>query len=289
MQGIGTNKGIFAKLENAQHLVYEGELFAGAPVAEYWNLGELLPMFGLEGIETYKNESTLRGVFYEHTPPRIKSQKPEKMERLFSDNVHIIADKKDFDAEMSRYACWTLVKEIDGCSPMEFYQEYFLAPNSSFETIHFNARATSRIALRDFEKKYQKQLSGIVYKFHGNYSVLNREITQWFFGNLNAADIQYHYHLNESKPLADYMNDRLLDAYGRLLQSIVNKYDESDGVRTYNMLRNIAYRESVAARRNFMFGKPENNFETSSIADVERQLKKRESEFAQQYINSKVR
>ncbi|MBO7508838.1 MAG: hypothetical protein J6T57_00990 [Alphaproteobacteria bacterium] len=291
MQGIATNKKIFDKLNAAQHLIYEKELFTTTPVAEYWCMSDLLPMFDLDVADafSYKSPYTLKEIFYANAPKDVKSKNPDKMAALFENNVNIHADANKFDADLSRFMSWALIREIAKHKPTEIYQVYFMFPGNNFETVHENARALARIRLRDFEKDYYKQLSGIINNLKANYSIVNREIKTCFFGGMSAADIKDECKLPWNAKLLDYMNDRLLYAYGNLLKTIVKRYDSEPGIKTDKTLQNIARNESIYARQNFIFKKPENNFETSSIAAVEKWYNQEKSKFAKKWIYARVR
>lgn len=282
---------IFNKLNSAYNVVYEYELFT-TPVFEYWNLTDILSTVENVNPNTFKNSYTLNCVFRESIPARLRIKKPEKIIQLTNENIHIINAEKKFDAEMSRYACWALMKQI-GDSAI-FQQEYFLHPNCTFETVIDNARQTQRIVLRNFLAKYEKQLSGILGKFNkdhqynaANYSGLRREIISGLFDGKCAYEIKLIHRLPETKPLTDYMNNYLLSIYGNLLKNIVNTWDNLPGIKTYTNLREIAQKMTINTRKQFARGNPINNFEMASINEVIKQRSIREYEFAKQYMNTK--
>lgn len=275
-------KEIFNMLNASYHATYEYELFTDRPRYDYWKLTDVLRTVPGVPPVTYRNKFTLRAVFDAHTPKRLFPKNPDKSSAIFDSNVYIF-DWKKFDAELSRYACWTLMKEIAKETPTEFQQEYFMNPNGDFADIFANASAAARIRLRATVADYQRQLSGIIGRLTGNQSVLMREMYSWLFPNDKISDIQMRYRMNESKPLADYMNARLLYAYGLLLKKIVNRWDGLVGIRTYSQLRDIVRQESVLMRREFC-GLPEHNFDMSSIANVEQWRSAREYEFAKKCI-----
>lgn len=278
-----TKQEIFNMLNSSYHAIYEYELFTDRPY-DYWKLTDVLQTVpGIPPV-TYRNKFTLRAVFDAHTPKRLFPKNPDMATKTFDNNVYVF-DWKKFDAELSRYACWTLMKEIGKNVPTEFHQEYFMHPDGTFADIWANASATARIRLRAVVADYQHQLSGIVARLTGKQSALMREIQALVFGNISISDIQMNYKMNENKPLADYMNAHLLHAYGNMLKNIVNRWDSLMGIRTYTQLREIARQESAAMRRKF-YGLPEQHFDMSPINKIEQWRNAREFEFAQKYMNA---
>ncbi len=270
------------------------------PTIEFWKLSSLFQTIDGLNAEPYKSTITLDNLVRAYTPNKMKEKNPERMSKMASQHFRVLDDKK-FDAELTRFAAWALFKEIGKTKPTIFHQEYFLAPNNTAAMeIYKNALQTARIGLRDNVRKYQKQLNGIMNKLHAqnkHYAELNREMTKWLFGNLNAADIQYEYKLPDNKPLADFMNAHLLAAYGNALENIVHKWDFEVPAREYSILRGVAYNEMIAARKDMQkkFGNPEHNFVRSvynsgvSVDEVEKWHNKREFEFARAHLNDHVR
>lgn len=269
------------------------QIAAGAN--DFWKLSELLnTVDGLNG-EPYKSTITLDNAVRAYTPNKLKENNPERMSKLASGHFRVI-DDKNFDAEVSRFAAWALVKEIGKSKPTIFHQEYFMTPNpnTSIIDLYRLTNQAERIGLRSDVRKYQKQLNGIMNKLRAHnqhYAELNREMVKWLFGNLNAGDIREEYRLHENKPLADFMNAHLLAAYGTALKNIVYKWDFEAPAREYSILRGIVYNEMIAAREDMKkkFGRPEVNFDRASVDEVEKWHNKREFEFAKKYINTKVR
>ena len=271
----------------------DGKIAVGAN--DFWKLSDLLTTVeGLNG-EPYKSTITLDNVVRAYTPNKLKEKNPERMSKLASEHFRVV-DDKNFDAEVSRFAAWALVKEIGKGKPTIFHQEYFMTPNSHTTVIDLYklTNQTARIDLREDVKKYQKQLNGIMNKLHAHdkhYAELNREMVKWLFGNLNSGDIRYEYRLPENKPLADFMNVHLLFAYRNALKNIIHKWDFDAPAREYGVLRGIVYNEMIAAREEMKrkFGNPEKSFDTISVDEVTKWHNKREFEFAKKYINVKVR
>ena len=200
------------------------QIAAGAN--DFWKLSELLnTVDGLNG-EPYKSTITLDNAVRAYTPNKLKENNPERMSKLASGHFRVI-DDKNFDAEVSRFAAWALVKEIGKSKPTIFHQEYFMTPNpnTSIIDLYRLTNQAERIGLRSDVRKYQKQLNGIMNKLHAHnqhYAELNREMVKWLFGNLNAGDIREEYRLHENKPLADFMNAHLLAAYGTAIRDTVS-------------------------------------------------------------------
>lgn len=268
----------------------------GAEIAErahdFWKLSDILVTVNSINAEPYLSTITLDNIIREYTPKGLKEKNPARMSRLAASHFHVL-DGDEFDAELSRFAAWALVKEIGKQRPTTFHQEYFINPNAGILDIYNNTNQTARIGLREIVSKYQKQLDGIMKRLRAQnnqqYAEMKREMYTWLF-KCSATDIRKKYHLPESKPLADFMNAYLLRAYIRALRNIIAKWDNGS-VRDYSGLRGAIYNEMVAARDSLTkkFARPENSIQPNSVAQVEQWRKERELQFAQNYINTYVR
>lgn len=278
-------KQIFDTLNASHHEAYEYELFTGNP-EYYWTLKNVLrTASNIEPVK-YRNLYTLRAAFNLHTPQRAMPKTPEKIAAAFADNIRVF-NIKMFDAELSCYACWALMKEIANETPTEFQQEYFMHPTSTYDDIYYRSKAAARIRLRKKVKQYDSQLSGILHRQPVNQNDFRRKVYKWLFNDTNTSELRRDYKMNETKPLTDYMNAWLLNAYWKMLKNIVNRWDSLTGPRNPEQLYNIAYQEAINARNSFYNSVPENNFDITPINQVEQERKKRELEFAKQCLQIK--
>lgn len=263
-----------------------------ASAHDFWKLSDILVTVNGINTDPYRSTITLDNIIREYTPKKLKEKNPARMSRLAASHFHVL-DGDEFDAELSRFAAWALVKEIGKQHPTTFHQEYFINPNAGILDIYSNTNETARIGLREVVSKYQKQLDGIMKRLRANngiqYADMKREMYTWLFKS-SATDIKKKNHLPENKPLADFMNAYLLRAYIRALRNIIAKWDNGT-VRDYSGLRGAIYNEMVAARESLTkkFARPENSIKPNSVAQVEQWRKNREFQFARNYINVYVK
>lgn len=272
------------------------ELAPGAEIAErahdFWKMSDILLTVNGINSEPYRSTITLDNIIREYTPKGLREKNPARMSKLAASHFHVL-DGDEFDAELSRFAAWALVKEIGKQHPTTFHQEYFINPNAGILDIYSNTNETARIGLREVVSKYQKQLDGIMKRLRANngiqYADMKREMYTWLFKS-SATDIKKKNHLPENKPLADFMNAYLLRAYIRALRNIIAKWDNGT-VRDYSGLRGAIYNEMVAARESLTkkFARPENSIQPNSVVQVEQWRKNREFQFARNYINVYVK
>ena len=283
------NQEIFDTLSSNRKINYEYELFTDGG-AEYWSLNDFLELLKSDtdiyvNPKTYKDLFTLKEVFRAHTPYRLKAGKPEKMERLFANNVHPTKN----DVELSRYACWTIVKEIGQNKPSEFYQEYFIHPDCDFQTINTKAYYSATILLHKRLSNYKNQLNGIIKHFTSQRSYFadfHSNLLAWFAPYINKYELYENCHIPFNASLPDYMNPialkRFTDAHANIITQFDNLPHEQ---QSYDRLYTIAHREMISAnaiayhqdnlRRDYM------KFDRYPFTEIEKQRKNYEMAFAQ--------
>lgn len=190
---------------------------------EYWLLSDLLDIVNITDKEKYTNDVSLCNAFYGATPKQLQPKKPAAMTELQKQHIY----KLDGNAELSRYACWTLLKEMESDTPTTFFQTYYMMPNATLKYLNEATNEINRIALRKDVAKYQKQMAGIMKSFKVKrgqyYADLNNLMVRWLFGNLNSGDIRNEYNIAPNKPLADYMSDKLLRTYANAMKNIIDE------------------------------------------------------------------
>jgi hypothetical protein len=268
---------------------------------ECWLASDLAKIVNVTDDEKYMDDISLCNAFYGATPKKFQPHNPNAMTELKKQHIYRLDNN---DVELSRYACWTLLKDMESEIPTTFFQTYFLIPNATLQYLNQATDAMNRISLRQTVAKYQKQMAGIMKSFKVKqgkyYANLNNLVARWLFGNLKSNDIRDEYNIYQNKPLADYMNDKLLATYATALKKIIDTWDNDAPSHEYTTLYGIIYNEMTSARKNFQFGRPEDNFvfklnkinkkkQPISVHDVEKWKKMRESEFTKKYITEKVR
>lgn len=274
---------------------------------EYWPLGALLNMFSPIDKSKYTSQITLNSVLTDNTPKELAPKNSKDISELI--NRHIYIPNNSNDIELSRYACWILMKEME--TNTTFFQEYFMNPNASLTDINKASYHTTRILLRTKLTKLNTQLNGILHSVGANHSsqfaTYNREKTEALFGNKAKVNLIKNGHLlpNVNIPkcdtlatpsnthLSDYMNANLLYMYISAIQNIISKWDELNYTyRNYPTLRNITYNELNRTRRTFIKkyeSTPEENLSSYGLKTIEYNQRMRELEFARKYINSHIK
>ena len=261
---------------------------------EYWALPDLLKT--VRGFDTafFNNAFKLDAIIRANTP---KGLKPGSIDTHI--NVRMRGVKAEI--ELSRYACWTLMKEIGKSAPTVFQQEYFLNPDKNLREICAAVREPGRIPLREKATKLEKQLHGIANRFITKttptqmrskyHAELNSYIARCLYGGIyaNVNDIKQSNHIPLKAALSDYMNFELLTAYCNALENIIAIWDKTAMPKTHETLRSIVYNEMTQARTLFNRGRPEQNFSQTPISKIQKLQAARELEFAKKYINVKVK
>lgn len=261
---------------------------------EYWVLTDVLR--SVRGIDPqfFNNALKVDAIMRANTPKKLN---PGPIDA----HINVKMTGVQASIELSRYACWTLMKEIGKSVPTVFQQEYFLNPGKKLGEICAAVREPGRIPLRERATKLEKQLHGILGKlikpgtptqFASKYhSELNSYIARNLYGNVysNVQDIKFHNHIPPKAALCDYMNYDLLSAYCNALENIIEIYDnQPDTRKTFETLYKIIYNEITQARTLFVPGRPEQSFSKTPVCEIQKLQTMRELEFAKRFINVKL-
>ena len=268
---------------------------------EHWLLSDLMKIINITTQDKFNDNVTLCNAFYGATPNKLQHKTPKKISDLYNQHIYKLDNN---DVELSRYACWTLLKGATHEIPTTFFENYFILPNANLQYLNKATIEINRIELRKSVAKYHTQMAGIMRSFkvkHGQYYAdLNNLMVRWLFGNLNSGDIRNEYNIAPKKPLADYMNEKLLTTYANAMKNIIDTWDNHAPSHEYTTLYGIIYKEMTDARSKFKFGRPEENFDFKlnpnnkkknpiSVYDIEKWKKFIEMQFAKKYIKEKVR
>ncbi len=297
------DKNIFNTLNSTRHATREYTCLSiwpndipnqktNVPTREFWFLGDVLGTVKNLDTETYQYQSTIGNILREYAP---KEMLPNEKFKLFDKHIYVInVGAEKLTAEISRYAAWAIMKEIEKHNDTTFHQEYFLSPNPKLEQVFNHTRHISRITERDRVKKYQKTINGIL----GNdLHALPTYIASFYnnlyahlFGGTPIQSIQKYYHISDNRPLADYMNAELITEFGTALEKAVTRYHNIPH-KNYDNLYQITTQEMKALRKLFIdkHDTPESNICTVSSDDVKADRTKREQAFVKKYVYEKVR
>lgn len=276
---------------------------------EHWNLSDILDIVKPGDREFFSKPLTLEMAISENTPKEFANKNNSE---LIYGHMRPILDNSDM--ELSRYAAWALVKAISKTKPTEFYQMYFmssvLTPDDSLVNIYEKSLTASRIRLRNEVRPLNNQLNGIFSSLNPgkrHYAIFHNEKRAQLFGKGKDKDqiIRQRKLLpNVQEPkdgtlanaqrieFENYMNARLLYAYIRALNLIIEKWDDHPRSHCYEYLRGITMRAMDGINADFRrHGIPSaiGNLSPYGIKTIEFQLKQAETKFAKKYIDRKVR
>ncbi len=262
---------------------------------EYWNMADILNITKPDNNAYFQSPIGLETILTQNTPWKLINRTPIN---LTPDHVLYSIN----NIELSRYACWTLCKEIEHNRKTTFFQEYFLNPNATFDTIMAHTLQSTRIPLRNRASTLNTQLNGILNSLGPNkeqFANFNREKMEWLFNNRPKAHViktcKLMPNIKKPKPntyaipsrtnLLDYMGVNLLIAYINAMQKIITQWDSTNPKsRCYTTLRDITYNAiksipTISTTQMCQTG-------TNTIMAIQQA---RESEFAKKYINEKIR
>ncbi len=270
---------------------------------EYWMLNDLLDIVQPADRDFYTAPLTLEIALSKNTPKPFAKQNNGQLPQN-----HTYYNDEKSDTELTRYAAWALVKEIGKKSPTTFFQEYFLNPKQPLEYISRKASQTERLVLRAQSKELTKQLNGIFYSLGAgsrHFAEFNQQKMKWLFYGKTKKDLVSYYKLlpNIANPkpdtianptsvnLQDYMNVRLLTAYIKAMKKIIAQWDEHPNLHDYQYLSDITYNaiKSLCIEFSCHDTSTLGNLTRYGTNTIEHWQRVRETEFAKNYINKKIR
>ncbi|MBE6461959.1 MAG: hypothetical protein E7006_03935 [Alphaproteobacteria bacterium] len=307
-----TNDIIFNKLNEGRHTtaatLQQLDMFSDIPTptnttpTEYWYYSDLHNLFGETSFPTtpapkkaqlhtwqkmyapqVSSTTTQTNLYNSHTEITYRS--------FFLGGTHF---KNAQDIKLSRYACWCLSRNNPS---LAFARAYFLAPvitpNATLKDIQNYSYQISRIHLRETLKQYEKNLAGILNRYHADFSRFNHSMTMGFFYGYSANDLKNHYNIpsRNNDPLANYMGCFSLYARINALHKTIYRFNTSP-VKNAETIYSILHQELIQERVNMLKKHgiaPEQDIHSTSVTKVESQLKQTEKEFIKKFANQKLR
>jgi len=271
---------------------------------EYWALNDLAKIIDVPDKNFLVNPLTISMALSQNTPGELAKQNNNELMQN-----HVRPIKENSDLELSRYAAWTLVKEIGKTAPTTFFQEYFINPGKHASDICNMSWQTERIELRNRVAKLNDQLDGIFNSLNPtaqHFAAFNHQRTEWLFNRSTKTKIIKECKLlpNVQKPnkdklatpsrtqLYDYMNVRLLKAYINAAETIIKKWDANPKLHNYFALRDMTYLALHSICVDFWCNgatSPIANLCHYGVKSVEQWQKEREIAFAKKYIEKHIR
>ncbi len=193
------------------------------------------------------------------------------------------------DLKLTRLAAWSVSCQHPS---MLFARMFFLFPGATYNQVLDETIRFARIRQRKESISLDKAIAGIVKKYGGDYRICHNLINRAFFYGLDAAHIKEAHGLpDNSAPLTDYLNANALAARNLAIHKAISEFNTSP-IKNINIFHELLYKHvtdgRVALLRKTNKG-PENNIEKERIGKLESKLKKIETGFIRNNIDSKLR
>lgn len=306
-----TQQIIFDKLNETRHTTchtQQLDIFQNTPTphpsVEYWHYSDLHNLFGELDFPTNPRPHKAQSHTWEciYTPEKahnttdvkntLYQQHAQTTEHsFFLNGTHF---QKAQDLKLSRYACWCLSRNNP---TLTFARTYFLAPvlmeTPTLKKIHDYSYQFSRIHLRETLKQYERNLSGILNKYHADFSRFNHSTTMAFFYGYSAKDLKERYNIPvlSNDPIANYMGAASLYARIVALATTINRFNASatkNADTIYSILNQELINQRVQMLKNYGIA-PEQDIYKTSAAKVQSKLKAAEKQFIAKYKDQKLR
>ena len=275
--------------------------------SQYWLFSDLYNLFGPIYVGDHSNiinttATSINLSNFEKLPKKNAAKEPRapNFHTFFSDHVvsivndydikepqgKIIKRKNGQDARLSRYACWTLLKQWPN---MIFAQLYFMMPDATFEQVYNAAYKFSRIYHRTELAQAEKIVNGIAYKHNADMRQFNNFMHRAFFYTTDIDKIKYAYGINGT--IFDYMGSQSLMARHQALNIAINHHNTCNKM-PFESFINILSAELIKSRVKMIqrTGRaPEADISQKSVGRVASELKKMEREFINKFAFQSLR
>lgn len=273
---------------------------------EYWLFSDLYNIFGYSYMGAHQNiTDTIRSTIKFSDFQKLPIKNSENVLRapdfynFYTGHATLIVNNYDIggpngiirkqngpDAKLTRYACWSIMKQW---SNMIFPQLYFIMPNTEFNTLYDAAYKFSRIHQRDELARAEKTVNGIAYRNNANMRQFNAAMHRAFFYTTDLDSIKDAYDIHGT--IFDYMGARSLMARQNALNEAIQKFNTNPKM-SFRTFSDILYQELVNSRVKMIRNtnrSPENDISHKSISKLSRELKGMEQVFINKYAFQSLR
>lgn len=203
----------------------------------------------------------------------------------------VVGYKNATDLELSRYACWCLMRQSPS---LMFERLYFLHPNITYFELYKSNTEFNRIQLRNLLSTYEKRLNGILYRISANFSLFNHETIRPFFGGYTTEELRDMYNIkNKSAPIFDYVGPLTLMARINALDKTIRAYNRTGHTMSAHDLSYNLWQDLISERNNLVYSHqtyPEGDIRPNMpVQKLQRQLNNIEQNFIREYANKKLR
>lgn len=299
-----SKQNLFYALEKSKHRVNENATPSLFPTdaelndTEYWLFSDLYNIFGPTNMGKHGDlpmnivRSTNMFTDYNKIP---RAKRPKNFFNFCNNHILTVTNDYDLDgvikhdapdAQMTRYACWSLTKQFPN---RIFSQLYFMMPNATFKDLYNAGYKFSRIYQRGEMGIVDMIANGIAYRNHADMRAFNRALHRAFFYSTSADKIRDFYKISGS--IYNHMGTQSLLARRLALRRAIDKYDASPNM-SFNTFLNTACTE-LGNERIKMISRlnraPEQDFSRTSISNLASELKNMERAFKQKFALQKLR
>ncbi|MBR3782705.1 MAG: hypothetical protein IKL14_04960 [Alphaproteobacteria bacterium] len=202
--------------------------------------------------------------------------------------------KKATDLQLSRYACWCILRHTPDNM---FTYTYFISPaikeNITFDELENISYQFARAPERSVLTRLNQRFNGIVTKLNGTAKILNTQKIKTFFDNHNSQTLKSAYGITDTKlSLLDFMGANSMHYMIDGLSATLSIASNPKRCTNINQFEEIMYNQLNKARQEMIQQtgiKPENDIQKTNIISVQKELHRAENEFIKRYSNTKLR
>ena len=270
---------------------------------EYWFFSDIYNTYNDETTPTY-NLDMNKIVEKNLVKPEKRTAKSIKLipcnTHFFNDHVQTIKHayklgyheyKKANDLQLTRYACWCLIKNIPDNA---FSYTYFMSPaikeNITFAELEKISYQFARPYARDKITKINSMLNGLTNALNSNIKTLNYNKILSFFNNYDSAALKIRHNITDiHTSIFDFMGTHSLNYMCNGIQNTFSNIGNAH--KNINKFAEELHKQLIIARQEMINATgiyPENDIYKTTIDKVKQELKQTEIEFIKNYANIKL-
>lgn len=202
--------------------------------------------------------------------------------------------KKANDLQLSRYACWSILKHTpDNMFTYTYFMSPIIQKNITFKDLEYISYQFARVQQRAILTKLNQRFNGVIKTFNGTPTILNTKKLQSFFDNLHPQSLKYAHGINDTKSsILDYMGTDSMSYLIDGLYTTLFTANHPGKCRNTYQFEQLMHNNLANARHEMINTtriKPENDIHKINIATVRTELNRIENEFIKKYANIKLR
>lgn len=306
------NQSIFTQLNNTKHRAIQDGQFSLFPDkkqntpaqdTEYWFFSDIYNIHNNKNTPTHNldmNNIVSKNLVM---PKKISNNKIELIPhdiQFLTDHTNTVKHaytigyheyKHANDLQLTRYACWCLVKNHPNNA---FSYTYFMSPiiseNTTFNELEKLSYQFARPHARDTITKYNIYFNSLISKLNGDIKTFNYNKIVSFFNGHDSASLKFGHNIHDiHTPIFDYMGTLSLNYMINGMHIAIQTFNQSGS--NPNKFTEILYKQLTNARQEMIRYtgiKPENDIQQTNITQVKKLLQQTENEFIKKYANIKL-